>query len=362
MNDLKKVYMILTNGFDPDVRVYKEAKYLVEKGYEVTILCWDRKCEYVNQFEEKPDGIEIKRFSIPSKPGTGIKQLFPYLNFIFTVRKYLKDKKYTYIHCHDFDGMIVGMLTKRKKQKKLIFDMHEIYTNYAYAKNGLFKLFFNKILNEVDYIIYVNNEQIKNIKQKEKLVFLPNYPDEQVYLPINKKKDEKIRINYIGSLRDYDSLKTLAEIGKENSNLKIGFYGMGVCQKELEEEYENSPVKIYGKYDGTTESGEIYRNTDILYCSYNPNIQNWKTAYPVKLYEAIITITPIIVSKNTVVGEFVEEHKIGETIEYSDKVSILQAIQKIQNNYNEYVENINKIANEYKWENIVPHLENIYGG
>ena len=40
MQQSNKVYMILTNGFDPDVRVYKEAKYLVEKNFEVTILCW----------------------------------------------------------------------------------------------------------------------------------------------------------------------------------------------------------------------------------------------------------------------------------------------------------------------------------
>ena len=34
--------MLLTNGFDPDVRVYKEALYLVGRGFSVTVLCWDR--------------------------------------------------------------------------------------------------------------------------------------------------------------------------------------------------------------------------------------------------------------------------------------------------------------------------------
>ena len=51
MQQSNKVYMILTNGFDPDVRVYKEAKYLVEKNFEVTILCWDRRCEYIDKEE-----------------------------------------------------------------------------------------------------------------------------------------------------------------------------------------------------------------------------------------------------------------------------------------------------------------------
>ena len=68
MQKSNKVYMILTNGFDPDVRVYKEAKYLVEKNFEVTILCWDRRCEYIDKKEEILDGIKIKRFFIPSTP------------------------------------------------------------------------------------------------------------------------------------------------------------------------------------------------------------------------------------------------------------------------------------------------------
>ena len=37
-----KVLMLLTNAFDPDPRVHHEAKALVESGYDVTILCWDR--------------------------------------------------------------------------------------------------------------------------------------------------------------------------------------------------------------------------------------------------------------------------------------------------------------------------------
>ena len=36
------ITMLLTNAFEMDVRVYKEARYLIEKGNNVTILCWDR--------------------------------------------------------------------------------------------------------------------------------------------------------------------------------------------------------------------------------------------------------------------------------------------------------------------------------
>ena len=364
MDTSNKIYMILTNGFDPDVRVYKEAKFLKNEGFEIEIICWDRKGDYIDRKEEILDGIKIKRFCILSKPGSGMKQLIPFMKFIKSVREYLKDKDYSYLHCHDFDGMTVGLFTRKKKNRTIIFDMHEIYKNYSYAKNNIFDWIFTKYLKKSSYIIYVNKEQIKNINSnlKEKAVFLPNYPEESIYTPINKYSCKEIRVNYIGCLRDYESLDTLSRIGIKDANLKIGLYGMGVCYEKLYEEYKNTNVIIYGKYNGIEESGEIYRSTDILYCSYNPDVANWKTAYPVKLYEAIITLTPIIVSKNTEAGKFVEENGIGTTIQYGNEESIINAIYEIKEHYNQYVKNIKKIADNYKWENIAKNLDKIYNG
>lgn len=359
----KNIYMILTNGFDPDVRVYKEAKYLVEKGFNVEILCWDRKCEYKEKSEEILDGIKIRRFHILSQPGTGMKQIFSYIKFIFNIRKYLNVKKNCYyLHCHDFDGMITGLLSKKNKKQKLIFDMHEIYKNYSYAKNKLFDIIFAYCLKKAEYIIYVNDEQINNLgeKIKNKLVYLPNYPEEKYYMPKEKSESEKIRVNYIGALRDYNSLKALADI--QDSKLEIGLYGIGICYDRLKEECEKSSVKIYGKYNGIKESGKIYRNTDILYCAYNPDVKNWKNAYPVKLFEAIITLTPIIASNETIAGEFITKMGIGVTVEYGNKDSIINAINMIVNDYNKYVENLQKISKDYKWEKIINNLMQIYDG
>ncbi len=360
MKHSKKIYMILTNGFDPDVRVYKEAKYLVSIGFDVCVLCWDRKCEFKDKLEENIDGITIKRFPILSQPGTGMKQILPYIKFIQSVRDYLKDEEYYYLHCHDFDGMMVGMFTKKRRQKKVIFDMHEIYTNYAYAKNVLFHHVFRFILKKVNYIIYVNDEQIKDIFTKEKLVFLPNYPEAQKYMPIEKNTSSQVRINYIGALRDDDSLKCLAGIADQREKYKIGLYGMGTSYEKLCAEFKNSAVYLHGKYNGMKESGEIYRNTDILYCVYNPEVANWKNAYPVKLFEAIVTLTPILVSKNTTAGNFVTEYGIGEEIEYNQQESLLEAIEKICKNYPAYIENLKKISKQYRWENVTKNLDKIY--
>lgn len=354
----KTVFMILTNGFDPDVRVYKEAKFLVKKGFNVTILCWDRKKEYLEKEIEILEGINIKRFYISSVPGSGLKQTIPFIKFIAYVRNYLKDKEYQYLHCHDFDGIVAGMFTKNKRNKEIIFDMHEIYSDYSYGKNKLFNFFYKKIIRKVNHIICVNDIQIKNIENKEKIIYLPNYPDKQLYIPLEKKYCSNIRVNYIGSVRDYNALKKLENINIKN--VEIGIYGIGTCYDKLLKEIKNPTMRLYGKYNGITEIGEIYRNTDILYCSYNPDNINWKNAYPVKLYESIITLTPVIVTENTIAGEFVKKNGIGEVVQYGQESSIINAINNIIENYDKYIYNLSKISNNYSWENIRENLLKIY--
>ena len=68
----------------------------------------------------------------------------------------------------------------------------------------------------------------------------------------------------------------------------------------------------------------------------------------------------LLVSENTEVSNFVKANAIGEPIQYGNKNSIINAINKIKIHYDEYVENIKKIADDYKWEKIVKNLDRIY--
>ena len=150
-------------------------------------------------------------------------------------------------------------------------------------------------------------------------------------------------------------------VGKKNKNINVGIYGMGICYEQLRNLKIPKNVTIYGKYDGIKEIAKIYRNTDILYCSYDPTNYNWKVAYPVKFYESIITLTPIIISKETVAEQFVIQNRIGESIEYGNEFSINNAIEKIISHYDGYVQSLKKISNNYQWESVIDNLNKIYG-
>lgn len=363
---MKKVKMILTNRFDPDVRVHKEAKYLVSKGYDVEILCWDREGEYRSREIEIVDGIKIKRFFPYAKYGTGFKQLKAFYNFIIECKQYLINKEYDYLHCHDLNGIIAGYMS-RKNKSNLVFDMHEFYEvngkrqKYRYLVRVLVNFLQTKSTN----IIYVNEMQTIPMiaRNKDKLVYLPNYPEASSFVGCEKYNSDKLRIAYIGAVRQYIELKRLMDACKDISGVEISIHGAGVAFEglsDIENNYKN--VKVTGKYD-FRDSPKLYSEADLIYALYPiDNLQN-KISYPIKLFESIITKTPIIVSKDTVLEDFIMKYDIGFVVDGTSIEDINELIIYINENrqlLNEKTRNLEKIQFDYSWDEVVKNLDEIY--
>jgi hypothetical protein len=81
--------MLLTNVFNPDPSVYREALELVNSGYQITILGWDRDRAAV-PFEEI-DGIRVERIFLRSTHGLGTTPIFFLLVLLCHKSLYLAD-------------------------------------------------------------------------------------------------------------------------------------------------------------------------------------------------------------------------------------------------------------------------------
>ncbi|MGH4120739.1 glycosyltransferase [Clostridium sp.] len=363
---MQKVKMILTNRFDPDVRVYKEAQYLVLKGFDVEILCWDRESEYKSREIEEIDGINIKRFFPYAKAGTGYKQIIPYIKFLKECKNYLRGKEYDYLHCHDLDGVIVGNHIKNSNSK-LVFDMHEFYEVQGSKQKirYIVRAIVNNMQIKSDAIIYVNQMQKDVMKKKNinKLIYIPNYPIASDFENCEKSKSEKLRISYIGAVRQYNELKNLMDACNDIDNIKVSIHGTGVAYKKLNDiknNYKN--IEVTGVYH-FSESSKLYSQTDVLYAIYPMNTFQNRNAYPVKFFEAIITKTPIIVSKGSILEKFIMENDIGFVVDGSNVSEITELISYINSHrklLQEKTENIEKIQFDFSWGEVVKNMDSIY--
>lgn len=362
------IKMILTNAFDPDVRVYKEALYLTRKGHVVEIICWDRNGnESPYPQDEDVDGIKITRFRIKSIPGTGMKQLPAFLHFIKETKNYLENINYDYLHCHDFDGRIVGFFANVSK-KPIVFDMHEFYESGTATKRKIYRMAVMHFIKTSKAALYENDIYTKKPYNKyiEKLYSLKNYPDRGMIIPLPKTESKEFRIGYHGAVRNQiPYFKALFEAASKCTNVRVDVNGGGIDYKQLLEiskQYKN--VHVNGPYNGAKESSILYANTDVLFCGYNKMIPNHqKDAEAVKFFEAIITGTPMIMQAHIGMGDKVEREGYGIAVETDSAEQIEKAIHTFIENrdfYEKCKNNELRNANRYNWENEVKVLDIIY--
>ena len=364
---MKKIIMILTNGFDPDVRVYKEARYLVSKGNKVTILCWDRDLSRNHPENEILDGIRIVRFKIPSVYGSGKKQIYAYLKYVNKCRDYLKHHNCDFLHCNDIDGAVCGRLA-RKGKTPYVFDMHEFYENGNCVKRWFIRRVVLYILQGAKAGLYENSAYLEDKYKKihKKIYPLRNYPDSNMIQYLPKTKSSEFRVGYHGVVRgQVKEFTALFEAVKGMNDVRVDINGGGMDLpelKELEKKYKN--VFVNGPYNGIIESTRLYSNTDVLFCGYdasNPNYQG--DAEVIKFYEAIFTGTPMIMTDGIGMAKKVIDNSFGVTCDTRNAQSIKKSIIKLKSDRN-FWERCHKAelskASSYSWEKAVKVLDNVY--
>jgi len=369
-----KVLMILSNPLMVDPRVYKEAKTLVEEGYGVTVIVWDRHQEH--ELETTLDGIKIIRIH-----NKGLMRILP--NDIFrnplwwrmAYRKglelYNSGYKFDVIHCHDLDTLQAGVWLKKKLGIKLIYDAHELwgYLIKGNVPEFIVKKAFNmekKLTTRVDHIITVSKpfkEYFHSISQKP-VTLVMNCKD-LVYASYTPLDNDIFTLLYIGGMKKRRFFPQIIDIVGNIDNMRLL---LGGKKEDLYFEME----KYSQKYDniefiGTVPSNEIIpltRNADATFIIADPTSIHYQNTLFNKQFEAMVCGRPIIVTKGIYAAKMTEELKCGLTVEYNKK-SIKEAIIKLRDNP-QLREKLGKNAFEaakkrYNWEMEKEKLLGVYG-
>lgn len=336
-----KILMILSKEFIVDPRVYKEAKSLVEEGHQVTVISWDR--YHSHEPYSVVDGINVIRLY-----NTRLMTLLP--NVVFRnplwwraaykkgLQLYKNGFEFEVVHCHDLDTLQSGVWLKKKLGIKLIYDAHEIFvymiekTVPKFIINYTSKL-EKKLIEHVDHVITVDDgyaDYFRNIITNP-LTIVRNCKDLiGEYQPPSHKI---FSLTYIGSI-DHSRFfpQMLQVIGKIKD---VQFILIGKKEnifyeevKKLAKTYKNilffDPIPT-SKVLPTTKEGHV------VVCLFDPASKINRIGSPNKLFEAMVTGRPIIVTKGTHTGDIVEQEQCGLSVEYSEK-GLEDAIKLLRDN------------------------------
>ncbi|MFL0246909.1 glycosyltransferase [Candidatus Clostridium stratigraminis] len=181
----------------------------------------------------------------------------------------------------------------------------------------------------------------------------PALDDKNTYCGYNKKDEiNNLHIFYVGGLNYLYNLQYLFQVVSEIKELKLTV----CCRKK---EWENEKTK-YEKYISDRiqvihKSGDdlipYFKEADLFNIFVEP-LKYWEFAVPVKLFDYIAYQKPIISTKNTAAGEFIEKNNIGWSIDYSKESLRKQLIYIFKNQelLDEKTNNINKIIAENTWK------------
>ncbi|MEG0899532.1 MAG: glycosyltransferase family 4 protein [Oscillospiraceae bacterium] len=289
----EKVCVITSVHPHNDVRIFhKEAKSLIENGYDVFVLCPD--------FEGTMENIVCIKMPIEHKK---IKRILYSWKTAFNYAKNIDADIY---HIHDPELIKTGIKLKQIG-KKVIYDAHEDIGKQILSKSWI-NLSLRKIIAPIveKYVIKNANSFDLTICATEIIaekfknsITIHNYPDEEEIRNFYEDKKYNLRDNnicYVGSISNQRGTYEMVEAmsGIDGKLLLAGDF------ENLELEQEVKSHKNYGKVEilGTLSRRQVWEvlNESRIGLLVLKNTSAYVESMPIKLFEYMMAGLPVIAS------------------------------------------------------------------
>jgi glycosyltransferase involved in cell wall biosynthesis len=370
--------MLLPNGFDPDPRVHNEARSLVEAGYSVTILCWDR--DVKNKEYEVIDGIQIERIFVSSSYGRGSSQLRYLWKFWKEAYKRAINLAPDVIHAHDFNTLPLGYWIGKKMRVPVIFDAHESYHEMLAGNvHPLIKRIIASserfFVKRIDLLITVGSileEEYKRRGAKSTVVIgnwkrLEDYQFSEAEVKVARKElgipENRLIISFVGYLLSSRGLLSLIQAVSSDKDVFLIIGGKGQFENEVLEATKDVENIKYLGYTVPERVPIITSMSDVVFYGMENDSGNCKYSAPNKLFEALAAGIAVLTCKIGEIGRIVKEEKCGISLEKINKENLLWAFEKLRelSVLNEYKNNAFSAGkNKYNWSNAEKALLKVY--
>lgn len=257
----------------------------------------------------------------------------------------LEEFKPNVIYAEGLDTLIIAGQYKKKYKTIIIFEVADLRESFIEKPKILFKRIVadvikfkeKSVFRSVDYLVTTSPKfydiHYKDLIAKDKVLFIPNAPDVEVFKNYKKKQGGTFTVGFIGGIRYLKQMKMLVDAANI-VGCDVLFAGAGGTSSDYEaitkycEGMQN--ITFTGRYDYNTEIASLYSRVDCVFSVYDADNPNVRIALPNKLYESIWCELPIIVAKNTYLGELVEKWGVGVAVSHKDEIELKCVLKKLK--------------------------------
>lgn len=377
----KKVVMTVSNEFTTDYRVFREARALVDAGYDVTLFCVYKKG--LARSEEK-DGIHVRRIldahiRLPvSAQGRRVRKVW---------WKHLLEARADLYHAHDRDTLDLTARVARKLGVPFIYDSHEYWPDKnAYENNtrSLRDRLSEKWWNakERRYISWASGFIVTSPGHGDGLVkrygvqpptLVRNIPEFQRGTDRTKLR-KRIGLSatykllvYVGNIqRNRGIEEIIASLVHLPSHVHFAIIGYGHYQKELESRLPanlRSRVHFIGQIPFTEIIPLIY-SADIGVAPFQANCYSHRHVLPNKIFEYMMAELPIAASAFPDMKNIIDAVGYGNTFDPASPSDIARVLNELLRD-KEQLEKMRERAKNatektYRWDKEKDNLLNLY--
>lgn len=329
-NNSWDVILTRSEAIAPFPRLEGAATCLSKAGLRCLAIGWDREARHAAT--QKGEGFDIMRAQFRGKYGGGIQNLYGILRWslwLFHVHCKLRPKV---IHAYDFDTIIPALIARSFIKCKVVYDIADWYA--ASRRVGwlgpLLARAERLACRKADLVIIAHEARLQQIGfVPQKLLVLYNVPQDR-YEVVSQAGRHDYFV-YVGVLQPDRGLKQIiTSVSNLGVKLIIGGFGPEeIYCKTMASMQEN--IEFLGKipYEQTLK---LEASALAILALYDPAWPNNRLAAPNKLYEAMMLGRPLITTRETLVGQFVEQEKIGIAVTYGDIQELTEALKRLRDN------------------------------
>lgn len=338
------VAMVLTNPFHPDPRVHKEARSLVEAGYRVTIICWDRKGEFPPN--ETLDGLDVVRLHVASTYGAGSRQILRMPVFWMRALGELQRLCPDMVHCHDLDTALVGWWYAQRHHIPWILDAHECYPEQVRGQHvspiliSMLPFLESAMVKRANRVITVGNLLADRFRAMGGTVsVVGNYQAlvEPGATPTVTRESlglgpQDFVVAYIGMFIAGRAVLPLIQASVQMSSVTLLLLGDGPQREAILEAMADHP-RI--RYLGRVPQAQVSDYTalaDVLYYGLDAAVPDGNIHYssPNALFNAMMAGRPILTTNIGEIAQIVRTEDCGVIVDSLEPQALVEGLRRLQ--------------------------------
>lgn len=365
-------------------RVERQAKALIQRGYQVDVIC-------LRSDQEKPfervDGVDIFRLPVQRHRGRGPAfQMIEYMAFFilafFRLSVLYLQRRYDSVQIHNLpDFLVFTALVPKLGGARIILDLHDLMPEFFASsfKTGMENAAVRLLLIEeklscwfANHVITVTELWRKSLIGRgvsaEKVSVVMNVADDSIFqrLPIpvtggEEKPTNSFNLIYHGTLAHRYGIdlliEALAKIHPQIPEIHLVIHGRGDFMEELRRQAQDlnveSLITFSTRYLPMTDIPQMIQQADLGIVPYRRDVFT-DGILPTKLMEYVALGVPVLAADTPIIREYFSESMVQyfQSGDSDDLAKNILWLYQHRDRLAELAQNADQFNLQYSWNRV----------